>query len=135
MHRYDIPFTVPIPDQITNFTLPIPGYAKLELLSYAIRTGYDGHMYFSNGAHIQLVRHNVTSGETVVFTPPSLLSILANLQPFNDIAAAWAGIYFTQTIANVITRFDYETHEFTNYLVPTLPSDPLGIYYAQVGGI
>ena len=131
----DIPFTVPILDQVSNVTLPIPGYAKFELLSCAIRTGYDGHMYFSNGAHNQLVRYNVTNQEVQVFTPPGLLSSLGNLQPFNDVTSAPDGIYFTQTTANVITHFDYETHKFTEYPLPTLLSDPLGIFFAKDGGI
>ncbi|KAH0009330.1 NHL repeat-containing protein, partial [Aureobasidium melanogenum] len=127
--EYDIPFTVP---GLDNFTLPLPGHAKFELLSCAIRTGYDGFMYFSNGAHNQLVRHDVHSGETVVFTPPPpLLSILGNLEPFNDLTSAPDGIYFTQTTGNQVTKFDYETHEFTSWTVPTLLAIPLGIYYSQ----
>ncbi|THV77725.1 soluble quino protein glucose dehydrogenase [Aureobasidium pullulans] len=117
--EYDIPFTVP---GLDNFTLPLPGHAKFELLSCAIRTGYDGYMYFSNGAHNQIVRHDVHSGETVVFTPPPLLlSILGNLQPLNDLTAAPDGIYFTQTTGN----------QFTSWTVPTLLAIPLGIYYSQ----
>ncbi|KAG9712807.1 NHL repeat-containing protein, partial [Aureobasidium melanogenum] len=89
-------------------------------------------MYFSNGAHNQLVRHDVHSGETVVFTPPPpLLSILGNLEPFNDLTSAPDGIYFTQTTGNQVTKFDYETHEFTSWTVPTLLAIPLGIYYSQ----
>ncbi|THX88235.1 soluble quino protein glucose dehydrogenase [Aureobasidium pullulans] len=127
--EYDIPFTVP---GLDNFTLPLPGHAKFELLSCAIRTGYDGYMYFSNGAHNQIVRHDVHSGETVVFTPPPLLlSILGNLQPLNDLTAAPDGIYFTQTTGNQVTKFDYKTHKFTSWTVPTLLAIPLGIYYSQ----
>ena len=115
--EYDIPFTVPLLD---NFTLPLPGDTKFELLACAIRTGYDGYMYFSNGAHNQLVRHDVHTGETVVFTPPGdLLQVLGNIEPFNDVTSAPDGIYFTQTTGNVLTRFDYTTHEFENFEVPT----------------
>lgn len=116
--EYDIPFTVPA---LSNFTLPLPGDTKFELLACAIRTGYDGHMYFSNGAHNQLVRHNVTSGETMVFTPPEgiLMQVSGNLEPFNDVTTAPDGVYFTQTTGNVITKFNYYTHEFENIAVPT----------------
>lgn len=115
--EYNIPFTVPLLD---NFTLPLPGDTKFELLACAIRTGYDGYMYFSNGAHNQLVRHDVHTGETVVFTPPGgLLQVLGNVEPFNDVTSAPDGIYFTQTTGNVLTRFDYTTHEFESFEVPT----------------
>jgi len=118
--EYDIPFTVPLLD---NFSLPLPGDTKFELLACAIRTGYDGYMYFSNGAHNQLVRHDVYTGETDVFTPPGgLLQVLGNIEPFNDVTSAPDGIYFTQTTGNVLTRFDYTTHEFENFEVPTLVS-------------
>lgn len=120
--EYDIPFT------LGNTTIPLPSYLKFELLACAIRTGYDGAMYFSNGAHNQLVRHNVTSGETVVFDP-----VGSNLEPFNDVTTAPDGVYFSQTTGNVITRFDYFTHEFTNFEVPTPGATPLGMYYTDGG--
>ena len=104
-------------------------------LTCAIRTGFDGYMYFSNGNRNQLVRHDTKSGETVVFTPPGLLSPAGDLQPLNDLTTAPDGVYFTQTTGNVITKFDYHTHEFTNFRVPTLLAVPLGIYYAADGGI
>lgn len=93
-------------------------------------------MYFSNGAHNQLVRFNVTSEKVDVFTPPGgVLSLLGNLEPFNDVTTAPDGVYFSQTTANVITKFDYQTHEFTNYPLPTPLSNPLGMYYAKDGGV
>lgn len=131
--EYNIPFTNPL---LPNQTLPIPGGAdKAVLLSCAIRNGFDGYMYFSNGNRNQLVRHNVTTGETKVFTPPGLLSPLGNLQPLNDLTTAPDGVYFTQTTGNFITKFDYKTHKFTNHAVPTKAAFPLGIYFATDGGI
>lgn len=130
--EYDIPFTVP---GFPATTLPLPGKAKLELFSCALRNGFDGYLYASNGAHNQLVQHNVTSGRTKVFTPPGLAQPLGNLQPLNDLTTAPDGVYNTMTTANKIARFDYHTHKMTLFDVPTKAAAPLGIYYASDGGI
>ncbi|KAH0238735.1 hypothetical protein KCV06_g3, partial [Aureobasidium melanogenum] len=45
----------------------------------------------------------------------TISSILGNLEPFNDLTSAPDGIYFTQTTGNQVTKFDYETHEFTSW--------------------
>ena len=130
--EYDIPFTVP---QLANLTLPLPGNAKAAFLTCAIRNGFDGKMYFSNGNRNQLVQHDTTTGTTKVFTPPGPLQPLGNLEPLNDVTTAPDGVYFSQTTGNVITKFDYKTHEFKNFQIPTPLSNPVGMYYASDGGI
>lgn len=76
LKEFDIPFTSPI---FPNVTLPflLPDQTKAVFLSCAIRNGYDGKMYFSNGNRNQLVQFNVETEEIKVFTPPGepLLSI------------------------------------------------------------
>lgn len=130
--EYPIPFSLP---GFPATQVPLPGSAKAELLSCAMRTGFDGYLYASNGAHNQLVRHNVTSGVTKVFTPPGLAQSAGNLEPLNDIASAPDGIYFTMTSANKVAKFDYRSHKFTMFDVPTPAANPLGIFYASDGGI
>lgn len=130
--EYPIPFTTPL---LPNATLPLPDNAKAVLLTCAIRNGFDGLMYFSNGNRNQLVQHNTTDGTTRVFTPPSLLQPVGNLQPLNDVTTAPDGVYFSMTTANQIAKFDYHTHKFTFFDIPTLASIPIGMYYAKDGGI
>ncbi|KAK4501100.1 hypothetical protein PRZ48_006906 [Zasmidium cellare] len=130
--EYDIPFTTPL---LPNQTLPLPGIAKAAFLTCAIRNGFDGLMYFSNGNRNQLVQHNTTDGTTKVFTPDNLLQPVGNLEPLNDLTTAPDGVYFSMTTANQLAKFDYKTHKFTYFNVPTLLATPVGMYYAKDGGI
>lgn len=129
--EYPIPFSVP---GVPAPQVSLPGGAKVELFSCAMRTGFDGYLYASNGAHNQLVRHNTTSGVTKVFTPPGLAESAGNLEPLNDITSAPDGIYFTMTSVNKVAKFDYRAHKFTMFDVPTPTANPLGIYYASDDG-
>jgi len=83
-------------------------------------------MYFSNGAHNQLVRFNVTSHEVKILTTTTttttttrMLDLLRNLEPFNDVTTAAGCVSFSQTTSNVITRFDYNTYTFKSFKIPT----------------
>ncbi|USW51423.1 Putative WD40/YVTN repeat-like-containing domain superfamily [Septoria linicola] len=130
--EFDIPFTL---GTTPNITLPLPSGARAAFLSCAIRNGFDGKMYFSNGNRNQLVQFDAKTEQVRVFTPSNLLQTIGNLQPLNDLTTAPDGVYFTQTTMNSIAKFDYKTQKFTFFPIPTLLALPLGIYYAQDGGI
>ncbi|KAF7186213.1 Virginiamycin B lyase [Pseudocercospora fuligena] len=132
LKEFPIPFTNPI---FPNQTIPLPSQAKAVLLTCAIRNGYDGKMYFSNGLRNQLVQFDAKTEKIQVFTPPGLLRTLGNAQPLNDLTSAPDGIYFTQTSMNTIAKFDYKSKQFKYFDIPTLLSLPLGIYHAKDGGI
>ncbi|EME82256.1 uncharacterized protein MYCFIDRAFT_83884, partial [Pseudocercospora fijiensis CIRAD86] len=106
LKEFPIPFTTPI---FPNQTIPLPSQAKAVLLACAIRNGYDGKMYFSNGLRNQLVQFDAKTENIQVFTPP--------------------------TSMNTIAKFDYITKQFKYFDIPTPLSIPLGIYHAKDGGI
>ena len=67
LKEFPIPFTNPI---FPNQTIPLPSQAKAVLLTCAIRNGFDGKMYFSNGLRNQLVQFDAKTEKIQVFTPP-----------------------------------------------------------------
>ena len=113
-----------------NTTLDL--YNDRTEFSCAIRQGADGNLYASNGLRNQLVKIAPHTREITVITPPPY-NPLGDLQPFNDLYSADDGIYFTQTSANLITFFDFETQNFKSFDIPTLLSFPLGVYVASNG--
>ncbi|MCJ1441974.1 MAG: hypothetical protein MMC23_002466 [Stictis urceolatum] len=127
---YPIPWT--LPPLAEN---PLAGLAGGRLnLACVVRSGADGHLYAANGLRNQLVKMNVTTKDIEVLTPPGL-GPAGNLQPFNDAYTAEDGIYFTQTTGNVLTFYEFETGEFTNYEVPTPAAMPLGVLHASDGNV
>jgi hypothetical protein len=54
-----------------------------------------------------------------LFTPPSRFGALF---PLTDLASSADAIWFSQTTANRIGRFDLATHQFRDYTVPTRAS-------------
>lgn len=127
IQEFEIPFTqAPFPANV------LPTLAGRTALACAIQPGLDGHIYASNGLYNQLVRVNVTTKQIDVFTPEPY-NPTGDLQPFNDLYRGPTGMYFTQTTGNVITHFDYKTHEFRNYPVPTPEGSPLGMFVSHDG--
>lgn len=76
----------------------------------------------------------------ILIAPPNY-NPLGDLQPFNDLTPGPTGMYFSQTTANLISHFNYQTEEITNFAVPTLLAAPLGmnffrgyLWYAELLG-
>lgn len=132
IETFEIPFAL---DPILNATLPDPlsSVAGRIALSCAIRPGRDGNVYSAFGTRNQLVRINPTTKHIDVFTPDNLLQPLGDLQPFNDLYSAQDGIYFTQTSANLISFFSFETETIESYAIPTPASFPLGMFVDSDG--
>ena len=132
IETFDIPFTL---DPILNATLPpvLGNVAGRTALSCAIRPGADGNIYSAFGTRNQLVRINPVTKKIDVFTPDNLLQPLGDLQPFNDLYTAHDGIYFTQTSANLISFFSFETETIESYVIPTPASFPLGMFVDSEG--
>ena len=121
-------------------------------LACVIRLGRDGKLYAATGIRNQFLKIDPTTKNITVFnTNP--YNPLGNLQPFND---AWEGptgvrslmcviygpemltlmqMYFSQTTGNVISLFDYETEQFTNYEIPTPLAAPLGMRLGSDGAL
>ena len=81
------------------------------------------------------MQHNTKTGKTQVFTPDNLLQPVGNLEPLNDLTTAPDGVYFSMTTGNQLAKFDYKTHNFSYFNVPTPLASPLGMYYAKDGAI
>ena len=127
IQEFEIPFTeAPFPASA------LPKLAGRTALACAIQPGRDGNIYASNGIYNQLVRINPTTKKIDVFTPKPY-NAAGDLQPFNDLYAGPTGMYFTQTTGNVVSHFDYKTHEFRNYQVPTPEGSPLGMFVSHDG--
>lgn len=121
--EYDIPYTTPA----ANLNV-LPGGGGRTALACAIRPGRDGYIYAASGIRNQLVQINPTTRKIRVFTPQPY-NPAGDLQPFNDLYAGPTGMFFSQTTANILTHFDYNTHNFTNYVIPTPEGSPLGVFY------
>lgn len=136
--EYDIPWTSPPLGNLSS----LPSAGGLALGACVIRPGKDGNIYAANGLRNQLVKLDLKTEKVTVYTPPGLLSALGNLQPFNDLWPGETGMFFSQTTANLISLFDYKTHEIKSWSVPTPLSSPLGmrtsydgaLYFAELVG-
>lgn len=137
VEQYDIPFTGPAAAQSA-----LPSAGGFALLACVIRSGNDGNLYAANGLRNQLVKLDMTTKKVTVFTPPSALSAAGNLQPLNDLWGTPEGMFFSQSSANLITLFDYYTHKFKSWKIPTPGSLPLGmrkayderLYFTELAG-
>lgn len=127
--EYDIPFTGP------KLPAPLKPVANIALGACVVRAGKDGNIYAANGLRNQLVKLDLATKKVSVFTPPNPLPGLGNLQPFNDMWGAPEGMYYSQTTANIVSLFDYRTHAFKNFQVPTPAAGPLGMRTAYDGGL
>nr|XP_018900835.1 PREDICTED: uncharacterized protein LOC109032938 [Bemisia tabaci] len=128
VEHYQIPYTIPA----LNITLP-PEVGQIigrTALACAIRPGADGNIYAATGTRNQLARINPKTRKIEIVVS---LSVLGNLQPFNDLYTSPTGMWFTMTTGNLIGFYCYNTSRVTFYRVPTPLAIPLGIYYASDG--
>ncbi|KAG4432409.1 hypothetical protein IFR05_012099 [Cadophora sp. M221] len=134
----------PITGDVSEYQVPSVNLTKLRLgdllgragLSCVIQPGSDGFLYAASGVRNELIKINPMTKAIKVFTPPStgeLPSGLGNLEPFNDMWRGPKGMLYTQTTANVISYFTYDTEKFIDFHPPTPLSGPLGIYVASDG--
>ncbi|KAL2064495.1 hypothetical protein VTL71DRAFT_4989 [Oculimacula yallundae] len=134
----------PYTGKVTEYQVPSINLTDLRLgdiagragLSCVIQPGSDGFLYAASGIRNELLKINPKTKEIKVFTPPSngeVPSVVGNLEPFNDMWRGPKGMLYTQTTANVISYFTYDTEEFITFRPPTPLSGPLGIYVASDG--
>ncbi|KAG4413582.1 hypothetical protein IFR04_013284 [Cadophora malorum] len=125
--------------QVPSVNLPNPRLGDLggrAGFSCVIQPGSDGFLYAASGIRNELIKINPTTKDIKVFRPPStgeLPSVIGNLEPFNDMWRGPEGMLYTQTTANVISYFTYDTEEFIDFRPPTPLAGPLGIYIASDG--
>lgn len=124
--EFDIPFTLPL---LSNLSLPV--YGGVAFAPCVVRPGQDGAMYAATGLRNQLAKLNLTTGEVSVFTPPNALQPVGNLQLLNDMWGGPEDMFLSQSTADVISAFNYKTHQWRTYQVPTIGSNPFGMRYAS----
>ncbi|KAK0099458.1 hypothetical protein ONS95_004669 [Cadophora gregata] len=134
----------PTTGAVTEYKVPSVNVTNLRLgdlagragFSCVIQPGSDGFLYAASGIRNELIKINPTTKDIKVFTPPStgeLPSVVGNLEPFNDMWRGPKGMLYTQTTANVISYFTYDTEKFIDFHPPTPLAGPLGIYVASDG--
>lgn len=101
-------------------------------LSCTIKPGADGNIYFTNGIRSQIGQLNPDTGAVRLFTPPSRFG---GLFPLTDLSSSADAIWFSQTTANRVGRFDLATHKFRDYAVPTRASMPVGVFSSSDGSV
>ena len=101
-------------------------------LSCTIKPGADGNIYFTNGIRNQIGQLNPDTGAVRLFTPRGRFG---GLFPLTDLSSSADAIWFSQTTANRIGRFDLATHQFRDYAVPTRASMPVGVFSSSDGSV
>ncbi|MFI7666135.1 hypothetical protein [Nocardia sp. NPDC049526] len=102
-------------------------------LPCAIQAASDGKVYFANGVRNQIGSIDPSTKKIELYQSPSPAG---NLNPFNDITVGPdQAIWFTQTSAAAIGRFDLTTKTFTDIPIPTPAAFPVGIFAASDGGV
>ncbi|KAK5118828.1 hypothetical protein LTR62_000037 [Meristemomyces frigidus] len=127
--EYQIPYNNP-----PAATSVLPGLGNRTALACAIRPGDDGLIYAASGVRNEIVQLDPATGMVKVFAQPAN-DPLGDLQPFNDMWPGPTGMFFSQTTGNVISLFNYDSHTFQNYPVPTPLSGPLGMRLASDGAL
>lgn len=124
--EFDIPYTTPL---APNSSLPTAG--GVAFAPCVVRAGQDGNMYIATGLRNQLAKLDLKTFKVSVYTPPNALQPVGNLQLLNDMWGGPKDMFLSQSSANVIQAFNYKTHKFRTYQVPTPESNPFGMVYAS----
>ncbi|KAK5125941.1 hypothetical protein LTR85_011296 [Meristemomyces frigidus] len=129
VEEYPIPYDTPAPTSILNLvdgdTLA-PGLGNRSALACAIHTGSDGNIYAAGGLRNQLVKI-VPSTREITVLGPNPPNELGDLLFFNDMWTGPNGMFFSQTTANKVTYYHYDTGVFQDFTPPTPASGPLGM--------
>jgi virginiamycin B lyase len=131
VREYPIPWGPTCPRPHTS---PGPGIlpAGFTSLSCTIKPGADGNIYFTNGIRNQIGQLNPSTGAVQLFTPRGRFG---GLFPLTDLSSSADAIWFSQTVANRIGRFDLSTHQFRDYIIPTRASMPVGVFSCSDGSV